>query len=226
MIRPRLLDLFCCAGGASMGYHRAGFDVVGVDINPQPNYPFEFHRADAIEFAIERAFQFDAVHASPPCQTFSSLTAGNRGRDGWTDGHLDSLSTVRQYFSYLEMPYVIENVQGAPLRPDIKLCGLMFGLPTFRHRLFELGHWAAEPLEHPSHKGHRVAGWRHGVKHEGNVYGVYGNGGGKPTIAQAQEALGIDWTVSRAELNEAIPPAYTEYLGRRLMAHITARRAA
>jgi hypothetical protein len=224
--KPKLLDLFCCAGGAGMGYYRAGFDVVGVDINPQPNYPFFFIQGDALEFAAKYGHKFDAIHASPPCQANIPITAGNRGRDGWEDDHVNLIPKTRGLLSRIGRPYVIENGVTKELRADLTLCGLMFGLPTFRHRLFELGNWAAEQPPMPSHKGYRTAGWRHGVKYEGNVYGVYGSGGGKPTIAQAQEALGIDWTNVRAELNEAIPPAYTEYVGRQLMAHLTGEAAA
>lgn len=226
MSKPRLLDLFCCAGGAGMGYHRAGFDVVGVDINPQPNYPFEFHQADAVGFALDHDHEFDAIHASPPCQANIAITAGNRGRDGWVDDHVNLVPATREALTWIGKPWVIENGVTGELRGDLRLCGLMFGLPTFRHRLFEVDGFALMSPGHPSHRGFRTAGWRHGVKYAGNVYGVYGDGGGKPTIAQAQKALGIDWTDVRDELNEAIPPAYTEFVGHQLMAHLLAEGAA
>lgn len=223
MSKPKLLDLFCCAGGAGMGYHRAGFDVIGVDINPQPNYPFFFVQGDALEFVKKYGHKFDVIHASPPCQANIAITAGNRGRKGWTDQHVNLIPATREAVAPFGVPTIIENGVTKELRRDVRLCGLMFDLPTFRHRYFEIENWIKPWREHPSHKGYRTAGWRHGVKYEGNVYGVYGSGGGKPTIAQAQEALGIDWTGVRAELNEAIPPAYTEYLGHQLTAQIQGR---
>lgn len=139
--RPRLLDLFCGAGGCSMGYHRAGFDVVGVDVHPQPRYPFEFHQADALEFPLDG---FDAIHASPPCQAFSALRHLNPGKE-----HPDLIAPTRDRLRAASVPYVIENVEGAPLGEGTQLlllCGTMFRLQTpdgraeiRRHRLFELG---------------------------------------------------------------------------------------
>lgn len=223
--RPRLLDLFCCAGGAAMGYHRAGFDVVGVDINPQPDYPFEFHQGDALEFVEDRGCEFDAIHASPPCQDHTSLTKGNRARDGWTDDHADLIPDTRRLLDSSGLPYVIENVMTAPVRPDVVLCGLMFNLRVFRHRQFEVGGWSATAPAHPSHRGHRVAGWRHGVRYEGDMFAVYGDGGGKGSISEWQLAMGMDHTASRSALAEAIPPAYTEHLGRQLIVHMGAEVA-
>jgi DNA (cytosine-5)-methyltransferase 1 len=222
----RILDLFCGAGGAGTGYHRAGFDVVvGVDIAPQPNYPFVFHQGDALEFLAAHGDSFDAVHASPPCQTHSALTKGNRAR-GWTDEHRDWIADTRALLDELGLPYVIENVQGAPLRRDLTLCGLMFGLRVFRHRYFELGGWTMPEPAHPSHKGHRVAGWRHGVKHDGDMVAVYGDGGGKGSVADWQAAMGMDWTGVKLELAEAIPPAYTEFIGAALADTLTLEVAA
>jgi DNA (cytosine-5)-methyltransferase 1 len=209
--------LYCCAGGGAVGYNRAGFEVVGVDIEPQPSYPFTFHQGDAIEYAKENGHLFDAIHASPPCQDNIPITAANRLRPGWIDTHVNLIPDTRAALALFNVPTVIENGLTTRLRADVTLCGLMFKLPTFRHRLFELNRWTATAPKHPSHKGYRTDGWRHGVKYRGNVYGVYGSGGGKPTIAQAQTALGIDWTDKRVELNEAIPPAYTEHIGRQLM---------
>lgn len=217
----RILDLFCGAGGAGMGYHRAGFEVVGVDIAPQPNYPFTFHRGDALEFLANYGDGFDAVHASPPCQTHSALTKGNRSR-GWVDDHRDWIADTRTMLDGLGVPYVIENVQGAPVRRDLTLCGLMFGLRVFRHRYFELGDWSMPAPPHPSHKGHRVAGWRHGVKHDGDMVAVYGDGGGKGSVADWQAAMGIDWTSVKLELAEAIPPAFSEFVGAALSEWIIA----
>lgn len=215
----RLLDLYSCAGGAAVGYHRTGFEVVGVDIADQPDYPFEFHQGDAVEFLTEHGHEFDAVHASPPCQDHSAATKGNRAR-GWTDSHVDLIPATRHALDALGKPYVIENVQGSTLRRDLTLCGLMFGLRVFRHRYFELGGWAALSPGHPSHVGHRVSGWRHGVRYEGDMLAVYGKGGGKASPAEAREGLGIDWTWDYDRLREAIPPAYTQHIGVQLLAHL------
>jgi DNA (cytosine-5)-methyltransferase 1 len=210
MSRPRLLDLFCCAGGAGMGYSRAGFDVVGVDIDPQPNYPFEFVQGDALQYLAKHGREFDAIHASPPCQGYTALKA--------VHGNVWPLliEPTRRMLDQIGVPYVIENVQGAPVRRDLTLCGEMFGLRVIRHRFFELGGWTASRPAHIPHRG-RVAGWRHGEFFDGPYFAVYGNGGGKGTVAQWQDALGIDWTSDRRELAEAIPPAYTEHIGRQLI---------
>jgi DNA (cytosine-5)-methyltransferase 1 len=219
--RPRLLDLFCCAGGAGMGYHRAGFDVVGVDIEPQPNYPFEFHQADALEFLVDHLGEFDAVHASPPCQASSALTKGtNRGRV-----YAQLIPATRNLLATAGVPTVIENVQGSDLRRDLTLCGEMFGLGVIRHRYFEVDGF---PLEQPAHVPHRgrVRGWRHGTYYDGPYLAVYGEGGGKGTVAEWQAAMGIDWTGDRKAIAEAIPPAFTEYLGRQLIDHLESVRAA
>jgi DNA (cytosine-5)-methyltransferase 1 len=228
-MKPRLLDLFCCLGGAAMGYHRAGFEVVGVDIALQPDYPFEFHQGDAIEFVAEHGHEFDAIHASPPCQNASSLTKGNRLRPGWTDEHVDLIPDTRAALDTTGLPYVIENVQGSELRRDLTLCGLMFPETQriFRHRYFELGGWTSGPAPvHPSHRGHRVSGWRHGVRYEGDMLAIYGNGGGKATTQECREGLGIDWSWDRAQLVEAIPPSYSEFIGLRLIEHLSFARAA
>ncbi|MFE3027998.1 DNA cytosine methyltransferase [Nocardia tengchongensis] len=216
--RPRLLDLFCCAGGAAKGYHDAGFQVVGVDLVEQPRYPFEFHRGDALEFLAAHGHEFDAIHASPPCQASCTLTAGtNQGRE-----YPQLIPDTREALAQLGVPTVIENVQGAKLRRDVTLCGEMFGLGVIRHRYFELSGWSMPQPAHVRHRG-RVAGYRHGRRYDGPYVAVYGNGGGKGTVAQWQTAMGIDWTDDRAELAEAIPPAYTEHLGRRLIENLTGR---
>jgi hypothetical protein len=212
-MKPRLLDLFCCGGGAGMGYHRAGFEVVGVDIDGShaATYPFEFHQGDALEYLKEHGHEFDAVHASPPCQSSCTLTAGtNRGRE-----YLNLIPDTREAFELLTVPTVMENVQGSDLRRDLTLCGEMFGLGVIRHRYFELGGWAVGAPEHKPHRG-RVAGWRHGTFYPGPYFAVYGNGGGKGTVEQWQTAMGIDWLTDRVELAEAIPPAYTEWIGNHL----------
>lgn len=208
----RLLDLFCCAGGAGVGYHSAGFEVVGVDIDPQPNYPFEFYQADAIEFVKEHGHEFDVIHASPPCQSSSALTKGtNKGMV-----YPNLIPETREALALFDVPTIIENVQGSDLRRDLTLCGLMFDLKVFRHRYFELGGWKVEPVDHPSHKGHRVAGWRHGHKYEGDMVAVYGDGGGKGSVKDWQNAMDIHWTDVRRELAESIPPAFTEYIGQQI----------
>ncbi len=204
-----------------MGYHRAGFDVVGVDINPQPNYPFEFHQADALEFAREYGREFDVIHASPPCQAGCTLTAGtNRGRN-----YPQLIPDTRAILAATRRPTIIENVAGAPIRKDLMLCGEMFGLGVLRHRFFELSGWTTTPPTHRKHRG-RVAGMRHGQWYEGPYFAVYGEGGGKGTVAQWQQAMGITWTDVRKEIAEAIPPAYTEFLGTALLTQTRAEAPA
>lgn len=208
--KPQLLDLFCGAGGAAMGYHRAGFEVVGVDINPQPHYPFEFHQADALEFPLEG---FDVIHASPPCQRWSSATR----LCGRPETHPDHLTPIRERLQEAGIPFVIENVYGAPLQTPLMLCGLMFGLKMFRHRYFE-----CSPLllavGHPSHRGKRIGEGYYCVVGGGGPWKSKSRGGGlnNGPLAEWRKAMGIDW-MRREELTQAIPPAYTEYLGRQLL---------
>lgn len=215
----KLLDLFCCAGGAAMGYHRAGFEVHGVDIAGRPNYPFTFHRADALEYlaaltASGEIEQYAAVHASPPCQGKCSLTVGTNASKGWGGTHVDLVGTTRELLDATGLPYVIEQPDGrAAIRRDVTLCGEMFGLGVLRHRNFELGGWSTEKPAHVKHRG-RVRGMRHGVWHDGPYVAAYGQGGGKATVAEMRTAMGITWTDVREELTEAIPPAYTEWIGR------------
>lgn len=226
MRRPRLLDAYCCAGGASVGYERAGFDVEGVELNPRPDYPFKQYEGDAVAFIREHGHKYDVIVGSPPCQAHTTLTKGNRGR-GWSDEHVDLIAATRDAMIEADRPYVIENVMGArsQLVNPIMLCGLSFGLRVFRHRLFESNVMLTAP-EHPSHKGRRVAGWRHGVKHEGDMVAVYGDGGGKGSVADWQAAMGIDWTADKVCLAEAIPPAYTEWIGTQLLAQVRGEVAA
>ncbi|MEV8595652.1 DNA methylase [Streptomyces sp. NPDC052012] len=222
MRRPRVLDLFCCAGGASMGYWRAGFDVVGVDIVRRASYPFPFVEGDALDAARELCQDFDLVHYSPPCQASCALTKGtNRGRRS----HIDPIPQVREVCEWYGVPYVIENVQGADLRKDLLLCGEMFGLGVIRHRYFEVGlYWRPAPAAHRPHRG-PVRGWRHGVWRDGPYIAAYGKGGGKGSIREMQRAMGITWTDVHEELTEAIPPAYTEYIGRDFIADDWGARA-
>jgi DNA (cytosine-5)-methyltransferase 1 len=209
-MRPRLLDLFCKAGGASAGYVAAGFEVVGVDIEPQPRYPFKFHPGDALAYLIAHGDEFDAFAASPPCQAHTKAQR-IQGRD-----HRDYIREVRGLFKAFGKPYVIENVPGAPLHDPIVLCGAMFpGLRTYRHRLFE----SNIPLTVPPHPEHVAPTTKMGRPPQpGEFMHVVGNFSGVP---QAKAAMGIDWMI-RDELREAIPPAYTEWIGRQLLAVVGA----
>lgn len=214
MRKLRALDLFCCAGGAGMGLHRAGFEVVGVDINPQPNYPFEFHQSDALEHPLEG---FDFIWASPPCQAYTNQGKGR--------GHPELIEPTRERLKASGLHYVIENVVGAPLKDYFRLCGSMFGLGVRRHRHFE----ASFPVLAPE--------CDHGSQNEIRAY--YGQWGReayrakKPglkstlrgTVERAPGDMGIDWMVWR-ELTQAIPPAYSEFIGKAAIAHIASMRAA
>lgn len=191
-----------------MGYHRAGFEVVGIDIEPQPNYPFEFYQADAVQVLSQEApwikMGFDAIHASPPCQAYTQAQR-LQGND-----HPDLVGPVRDGLVRAGLPYVIENVVGAPLIGASLLCGTMFpGLRTYRHRLFE----CSFPLVLPYHGRHVHRQVKMGRKPlHGEWIQVVGNFSG---VEQAKEAMGIDW-MTRKEMAEAIPPTYTEYVGRQL----------
>ena len=200
----RLLDLFCGAGGASAGYARAGVEVVGVDIRPQPNYPFEFHQADAMTFDLSG---FDAIHASPPCQAFTRAKH-LRDAQGGVTAALDLVDPTRQRLRVLGIPYVIENVPGAPLY-GVTLCGSSFGLKVRRHRVFESNIYIPQP---PC--DHKAQGRPVGVYHVLNDHVPQG-GTTARDMDEANEAMGIDWMVW-GELKESIPPAFTEYVGRHI----------
>lgn len=211
IVMPRLLDLFCKAGGAAMGYHRAGFDVVGVDIEPQPNYPFEFVQADAIEYLLSEGQRFDAIHASPPCQAYSNTQRIGKRK------HPDLIERTRD--SMPAKPWVIENVPDAPLIEPIVLCGYSFGLRTYRHRLFE----SSVAIVAPPHRTHDRPNTKMGRPlRDGEMMHVVGNFSG---VDDARAAMGIDW-MTRDELREAIPPAYTEWIGLQLRAVLMVRVAA
>ena len=211
----KLLDLFCGAGGAGKGYMDAGFDVTGVDIEPQPDYPGTFIQGDAIAFLAAHGHEYDAIHASPPCQASSALTKGtNKGKV-----YLNLIPATRALLALFQGPTVIENVQGSDLRRDFTLCGEMFGLGVIRHRYFEVSGFTPLTLTHKKHRG-RVAGWRHGEWFDGPYFAVYGEGGGKGSVAQWQEAMGVHWTDSRKSIAEAIPPAYTRFIGGQIMGRI------
>lgn len=215
--RPRLLDLFCCAGGAGVGYSRAGFEVVGVDISPQPNYPFSLIQADALKLDPEFLASFDAIHASPPCQSYSDLAKRNGNAHEWPR----LVEPVRDMLRKTGLPYVIENVEGAPLLNPVVLCGTMFkGLRVLRHRLFESNFLIITPV-HGKHP--RVHTFDKRKAHYGKTNDmldfVQVTGGGNCTIAAARDAMGIDW-MTKNELNEAIPPAYTRLIGEQLLAYL------
>lgn len=217
----KLLDLFCGAGGAAMGYARDGFDVTGVDIAPQPDYPFTFVQGDALDFVAAHWREFDAIHASPPCQASTALTKGtNKGRE-----YVQLIPETRRLLAATGLPTVIENVQGAQVRRDLTLCGEMFGLGVIRHRYFEISGFDAIQPQHVPHRG-RVRGWRHGTYYDGPYLAVYGDGGGKGSVAEWQQAMGIDWTDDRKAIAEAIPPAYSELVGCYLHDHLENEAAA
>jgi DNA (cytosine-5)-methyltransferase 1 len=215
----KLLDLFCCAGGAAVGYNHAGWDVIGVDINPQPRYPFFFIQMDAIAALDTMNLRsVDAIHASPPCQAHSDLQKQSKLH------YEDFIGPVRERLQAIGLPYVIENVEGAPLIDPVMLCGAMFSdLRTYRHRLFETN-WPLVPPPHPKHTAltHTFDKRKrhHGAPVTDDTF-FQVTGGGNATVAQKSRALGIDWMTGK-ELNEAIPPAYTHYIGVQLAAHLRA----
>jgi DNA (cytosine-5)-methyltransferase 1 len=212
----RALDLFCCAGGAGTGLYRAGFDVTGVDIRPQPRYPFRFVQGDALALDIAGA---DFIWASPPCQRFSDLAKRNGNADEWPD----LIEPIRAKLKAWGGLYVIENVEGAPLVDAVTLCGTMFrGLRVLRHRKFE----ANFPIPVPPHGKHPLVHTHDRRKaHFGKTDEmrdfVQVTGGGNCTLAAARDAMGIDW-MTKAEINEAIPPAYAEHIGRAALASMRA----
>lgn len=242
MRRPRILDLFCKAGGAAKGYADAGWEVVGVDIEPQPNYPYAFHWCDALAM-VQDVLQgcwhenysksalagmhpqclghFDAIHASPPCQRFSDLAKRNGNAEDWPD----LIEPVRDLLQATGLPYVIENVEGAPLIDPITLCGTMFpeaGLRVIRHRLFELGNWSfSDRLPHPKHPLVFTHDKRknHYNSLDQDTSFVQVTGGGNCTVKNKRDAMGVPW-MTGAEANEAIPPAFTTFMGEQLRHHI------
>lgn len=210
----RVLDLFCCAGGAGVGYQRAGFEVVGVDIVPRPRYPLPFRQADALDVLADVDYlrTFDLAHTSPPCQFGCALSKGTNAAKGRDYPNLYPLVAPLLYAA--GVPGVIENPDA---RADVVLCGEMFGLGVLRHRRFELVNWSAPKPKHIKHRGY-VRGWRHGVYRDGPYIAAYGKGGGKGTVPEMQAALGIDWTSEHEELTEAIPPAFAQWIGAQFIA--------
>jgi DNA (cytosine-5)-methyltransferase 1 len=219
MDRPRLLDLFCGGGGAGVGYARAGWDVFGVDVAERSSYPFDRAVGDALEYAELHGFRFDAIHASPPCQLWSAGRAAGAARHQVTIEHPDLIAPTRQLLAAIGRPFVIENVERAPLVDPVRLCGSGFGLGTARHylrrhRLFELGNvdsrWPLLLVPPCAHPADRPAI---------SVFGKHGGGGtrrDRGSTAEWRQAMGIDWMPS-ADLSQAIPPAYTELVGRWLL---------
>lgn len=203
--KPRLLDLFCCGGGAGMGYHLAGFEVVGVDIEQQPDYPFEFHQADAMTFPLDG---FDVIHASPPCQRYSQAS---RCRPGLSEKYPDLVAPTRDRLIASGALYIIENVPGAPLCNPTMLCGQMFGLDLFRHRMFETN-FELPFMLHSHAKIGAKAGYV-GGKYGWNPSRIVSVAGNCNPIAESRRAMGIDW-LKADRLREAIPPAYTEFIGK------------
>ncbi|MEH6374589.1 SAM-dependent methyltransferase [Streptomyces sp. KLMMK] len=202
--RPRLLDLYCCQGGAGMGYYLAGFDVTGVDIRPQPRYPFTFVQADAIDYVQVHGAEFDFIHASPPCQHDSECQRlhGN--------AHPDLIAPTRAALEATGRPWVIENVGGAlpKLRNAVMLCGAMFGLETYRHRHFEPG--GGFSFVPPSHPAHTVPQAKMGRPVPPGHFGQFiGNFSG---VALARRVMGVPW-MNRDGIRECIPPAYTHRVG-------------
>lgn len=201
MSKLKALDLFCGAGGAAMGLHRAGFDVTGVDIKPQPRFPFRFVQADALNPPFDLA-DFDFIWASPPCQKYS--WAAKRWKKV---ERADLVEPTRALLESSGRPWVIENVVGAPIRADLALTGLMFGLQVVRRRHFECSFFALAPPHGP----------KRGSVRSGEFVTVAGHGGdnikGRGSRTAKQAAMGIDW-MSDEELNQAIPPAYSEFIAR------------
>ena len=221
MTRPRCLDLFCSAGGSAMGLYRAGFDVTGIDIKPQPHYPsfhnaeyashFEFHLADALAFPLEG---YDCYWASPPCQRYSRETPKE-----YRGNHPDLIAATRELLMGTGKPYIIENVPDArtKLISPIMLCGSMFGLRVWRHRWFEVYPESFNLSVCCNHSSHPVL-----------VTGTPKRNGHRikePNTAEIRQALQIDW-MTKVEMDQAIPPAYAEFLGKQMMQYIVATKGA
>jgi DNA (cytosine-5)-methyltransferase 1 len=217
----RFLDLFCGAGGAAMGYYRAGFtDITGVDIEPMPRYPFKFVQGDALEYLASHGAEFDLIHASPPCQKFTALQNINRAQGRNVD-HVDLIGVTRSLLRKTGKDYIIENVQGAPLYTQIILCGHSLGLKRLaRHRHFESSLMIFAP----------ACTHRRSTKHIIGVYGTRPDGHRvnqkkhrlvrtAKSLSEAHEIMGIDW-MAWDEIKEAVPPAYTEWIGKQLIARL------
>ena len=214
-----VLDAYCGQGGCTKGFQDAGFEVVGVDINPQPRYVGdEFIQADAIEFILKHGDEFDLIHASPPCQVYSETRhlINNPGN------HPDLVAPTREALQTTGRPYVIENVPGAPLINPLMLCGTMFtinpdpdGYQVIRHRLFETWPVALWPPAPCSHNGKRLPMWwtsRQQKLEAGKKFKYLTVVGKSYLMPEARAAMGIDW-MNRTGMSQAIPPAFTRYIG-------------
>ncbi|MGW5341769.1 DNA cytosine methyltransferase [Streptomyces sp. NPDC004050] len=206
--KPRLLDLCCGAGGLSAGYHQAGFDITGIDNRPQPNYPFTFHQADALQYltaliTTDEIHTYDLVHASWPCQRFARVTAWR----GIREDHPDLLTPGRELLQTSGVPWVIENVPEAPLRPDYLLCGTQFGLRVRRHRVFETSWGGGGDLVPPCWHHKNLLAFEH-----------------KGERAYA-DAMGCTWMTNK-EARQAVPPAYSHWIGLQHLTHNRERTAA
>lgn len=226
MTPPVMLDLYGGrTGGAARGYQLAGFRVISVDIADCPQNPADVViQGDALTLLPElvRRYQPDAVHASPPCQGRGYLAKGTMPE--LAERHPNLIPATREALDDVGLPYILENVGSSGVRPDLRLCGEMFGLGVLMHRDLELGGWTMLQPPHVPHRGH-VRGWRHKVWRDGPYVAAYGKGGGKATVAEMQQAKRIDWSDDHLGLRDALPPAYTEFLGGQLLDHL-ARAAA
>lgn len=207
----RILDLYSCQGGAGRGYANVGDVVTGVDIAPQPRYPFRFVQSDAIAYLMEYGRNFDFIHASPPCQFDSATSVLNN------NVHPDLIGPTREALEAIGRPYVIENVGGAvpKLRNPVMLCGTMFGLRTYRHRYFEAGGWTLTAPDHPEHRAPQVKMGR--APQPGEFIQAVGNFSGVEIVRQD---WGVPW-MNRDGIREAIPPAYTTYIARQFRTQLT-----
>lgn len=213
----KLLDLFCGAGGCSVGYYRAGFtEIWGVDIKHQKRYPFNFIKCDALGFLRHLILSgeieyFDLIHASPPCQVHSvTWVMSNKSK------HIDLLSQTRHLLRLSGRPYVIENVPGAPVKNPIMLCGTMFGLRVIRHRLFECSPPIWFPPATCSHVGRASGNRTRGIEKSLKNFQYITVAGNDYIADSGRKAMGIDW-MTKKELSQAIPPAYTEYIGKKMI---------
>lgn len=234
----RLLDLFCGPGGCSVGYNRAGFEVMGIDIKPQPSYPFEFVEGDALDLLrclLNGGYvkpglntgptlyleDFDAITASPPCQRYSSATRCNKNRKDTKTAadHPDLVPATRKLLEASGKPWVMENVPNAPMIEPLMLCGTMFKLRVIRHRLFESSFFLWSPGNRCAHPPRGTVG-KAGAR--GKKVGDWISVAGSTIAKVAAPAMGIDWVKRREELSQMIPPAYTEFIGKQLLESINA----